>query len=149
MENQYQQGIIQIDNFQGPFDLLLALIKDKKLDIFEVNLVDVVNEYVKIIESLVNENVDLVSEYLVMAASLINLKARLLLKEPSENKKVAKQTQSLLTRLSIYQSFKNLATFLKEREGIGLKVLTKKTSDMSEFIKPVDPTRLDGQGNVI
>ncbi|WP_128008377.1 segregation/condensation protein A [Mycoplasma sp. ATU-Cv-508] len=75
MENQYQQGIIQIDNFQGPFDLLLALIKDKKLDIFEVNLVDVVNEYVKIIESLVNENVDLVSEYLVMAASLINLKA--------------------------------------------------------------------------
>ncbi|WP_128008376.1 segregation/condensation protein A [Mycoplasma sp. ATU-Cv-508] len=42
-----------------------------------------------------------------------------------------------------------MATLLKQREALGFKTLSKKTSDMSEFVKPSDPTRLDGQGNVI
>lgn len=142
--------IIKIENYDGPFDLLLSLIQNKKLNILDINLVEVANEYVKIIEILLNNhNLDLISEYLLMAATLINLKAKILLKSPEEKKVIEKATTSLLNRLSIYQKFKNIAKILKKYELSTIGFHHKKQSDIKQFMRPVDESKLDSKGNPI
>ncbi len=146
----YKTPVIQIDNYNGPLDLLLSLIKDKKINIFDINLVEVANEYVKIIELLlINNDIDLISEYLVMAATLINLKAKILLKSPQEKKLVEKTKKSLLMHLSIYQKFKNIAEQLRVFELNKMFLHTKKRSNLKAFLLPIDETKLDGKGNPI
>ena len=68
-----------IDKFQGPLDLLLHLIKEADIDIFDINISEITEQYLKYIESMENLNLNIDSEYLVMAAELIEMKSRELL----------------------------------------------------------------------
>ena len=77
-----------LNNFNGPLDLLLELIKKKNVDIFEVDLVEVATQYLKIIEDLQEKDIDIASEYLVMASELLYIKARLILALPEEEEEV-------------------------------------------------------------
>ena len=67
-----------INDFEGPLDLLLHLVKESKMDIYEINIHDIINQYLEFIHNLEEENIDIASEYLVMAAELIHLKSKLL-----------------------------------------------------------------------
>ncbi len=67
------QPVITIESFQGPMDLLLHLIKEKNIDILDLNLNDVTNQYVHFINEELIKNIDLVSEYLPIAAYLLEL----------------------------------------------------------------------------
>ena len=66
-----------INDFEGPLDLLLHLVKESKMDIYEINIHDIINQYLEFIHNLEEENIDIASEYLVMAAELIHLKSKL------------------------------------------------------------------------
>ena len=72
-----------IDKFQGPLDLLLHLIKESDIDIFDINITEITDQYLKYIESMETLNLNIDSEYLVMAAELIEMKSRELL--PNED----------------------------------------------------------------
>ena len=71
-------------DFEGPLDLLLHLVKESKMDIYEINICEIINQYLEFIHSLEEENIDIASEYLVMASELIHLKSKLLINRKDE-----------------------------------------------------------------
>ena len=70
---------IAINDFEGPLDLLLHLVKEMKMDIYEIDTSVIIEEYLKYIENMQDLNIDIASEFLVMAAELIHLKSKMLL----------------------------------------------------------------------
>jgi segregation and condensation protein A len=74
-----------INDFEGPLDLLLHLVKESKMDIYEINIRTIIEQYLDYIHSLKEKNIDIASEYLVMASELVHLKSKLLInKEETE-----------------------------------------------------------------
>ena len=73
-----------IGDFEGPLDLLLHLIKKSKMEIFEIEISEITNQYLNYIKEMTDMNLDIASEYLVMAAELIELKSRKLLPNKNE-----------------------------------------------------------------
>ena len=71
-------------DFEGPLDLLLHLVKESKMDIYEINISEIINQYLDFIHSLEEKNIDIASEYLVMASELIHLKSKLLINRKDE-----------------------------------------------------------------
>lgn len=135
---------INIHNFNGPLDLLLDLIKDKKTDIFDVNLVELANDYLRIINEIKDTNLEVASEYLVMAATLIQIKARLLLLEPEkEEETVFEDKAKLLKLLAEYQQFKKISTTLREQEFQRSLIHIKSVSNYENFYYEKDPAILD------
>ena len=68
-----------INDFEGPLDVLLHLVKESKMDIYEINISSIIDQYLDFIHNLEDNNIDIASEYLVMASELIHLKSKLLL----------------------------------------------------------------------
>ena len=73
-----------VSDFEGPLDLLLHLVKESKLDIYEINIREIIEQYLDFIHSMEEQNIDVASEYLVMAAELIHLKSKLLINRQDE-----------------------------------------------------------------
>ena len=67
-----------INEFEGPLDLLLHMVKESEMDIYEINISVIIDQYLAFIRSLEEKNIDIASEYLVMASELIHLKSKLL-----------------------------------------------------------------------
>lgn len=136
---------LNINNFNGPLDLLLELVKEKQMDIFDIDLSELATEYVRLIDTLKNTNIDLASEYLVMAATLIQLKARMLLESPDEKAELDAEKKDILKQLVEYQQFKKVAEDLRGKEAERRKYFVKDAEDYSKYESPVDETKLDGQ----
>ena len=73
-----------INDFEGPLDLLLHLVKTSKMDIYEIDIRIIIEEYLEFIEKEKNRNIDIASSYLVMAAELIHLKSKMLIQVHDE-----------------------------------------------------------------
>lgn len=106
--------------FEGPLDLLLQLITSHQLEITELSLVDIVNEYVAFIDDLREMDIEVASEFLLIAATLIQLKARHLLPEDlpldiDEELALAEERDRLLARLLACLTFKDVAAVLRHR----------------------------------
>lgn len=132
--------------FNGPLDLLLELIRKKNVDIFDVDLVEVATQYLKIIEDLQAKDIDVASEYLVMASELIYIKARLILADPEEVKEVEEDKMKILRLIAEYQEFQRISKDLKVQEAKRKEVFIKKPSNTDDFIKEIDDAALDGFG---
>lgn len=135
-----------LGDFNGPLDLLLELIKKKNVDIFEIDLVELANQYLKVIEDLQARNIDIASEYLVMASELIYIKARLILADPEVAKEVEEDKMKLLKLIAEYQEFKQISQSLKYQEQERKKVFIKKPSNLEDFELENDPSILEGYG---
>jgi len=106
--------------FEGPLDLLLQLITSHQLEITEINLVDLVNEYLAYIDLMKDLDIDVTSEFLLIAATLIQLKARQLLPDDEpididEELALAEERDQLLSRLLACLTFKDVAAVLRHR----------------------------------
>ena len=125
-----------IDKFEGPLDLLLHLIKDSDIDIFDINISEVTDQYLKYIESMENLNLNIDSEYLVMAAELIELKSRELLPneaiEDSDDYEEDPKEQ-LINRLIEYQKYKEVAFEFQNLEKDRKLMYSKIPSELTEF----------------
>lgn len=134
MSHQYN---VNINNFQGPLDLLLHLIKEKNLDILEINLLEVCNQYLQFIVQAKKLNLNIASDYLFMASYLLEIKSKILL--PKEivtietEEYLEDQQQKLITRLLEYQQIKFSTNFLKEQEQIRKQLLTKKPEQILAY----------------
>lgn len=125
-----------INDFEGPLDLLLHLLKQSKMDIYEINIVDITSQYVKFIKSMEELNLDIASEYLVMAAELIEMKSKHLLpkKEDEETDDyVENSEEELKRRLLEYKTYKESVMKFKELENTRHEVFTKSPERVSEF----------------
>ncbi len=108
--NKYE---VKIDNFEGPLDLLCHLIEKNKLDIFEVKISDITDQYIDYINAMEEMNLEVTSEFLIMASTLLYLKSKTLL--PKENDDEEELTEEeLLQRIIDYKKYKETSLKLKE-----------------------------------
>ena len=123
---------ITIDNFTGPMDLLLHLIKQSKMDIMNIKLEIIIDEYLNYIKKMEDMNLDIASSYLVMAAELLEIKSKMLLpKEDDDDEDDPKER--LINRLILYQQYKDQIDSFKELESERGNYYTKIPSDLSEY----------------
>jgi segregation and condensation protein A len=109
---------IRLPVFEGPLDLLLHLIRQQKLDIYDIPIALVTRQYVEYLELMESLNVDLAGEFLVMAATLMEVKSRMLLPKPppQADEEGEDPRQELVDRLLEYQRFKEAAEVFREME---------------------------------
>jgi segregation and condensation protein A len=127
---------IKIPAFEGPFDLLLHLIKENKIDVYDIPIALITGQYLQYIEIMKELNLEIAGEFLVMASTLIHIKSRMLLppdeEVPSEGQEDPRR--ELVQRLLEYQTFKEAALSLKKREDDWMKVFCKEpVSDREEI----------------
>ena len=109
----------KLDNFEGPLDLLLHLIKDAKLDIMTIKLADITEQYLEYMQDLDNIDMDRASEFITVAATLIEIKSKHLLPVESEESEEVEDSEALLLqRLKEYEVFKKTGQRLREIEDI-------------------------------
>lgn len=109
----------RLDNFEGPLDLLLHLIKSSKMDIMDVKLADITEQYLDYMQDLSSVDMERASEFITVAATLIEIKSKYLLPVMTEEVEEEEDSEALLLRrLKEYELFKNIGATLKEREDI-------------------------------
>lgn len=134
---------IKITNFEGPFDLLLHLIKENKMNIYDIKIYEITNQYISYINKMKSLDLEVTSEFIVMASRLLEIKSRMLLpKMEKEETSEEDLKDQLINRLIEYKKFKSAAEFLKQRELQTGLVFTKKP----EIINDIENTDIDLRG---
>lgn len=87
---------IKIDNFEGPLDLLIYLIEKNKMDIYDINLTEITDQYIEYLNAMEEMNLEIASEFLIMASSLLYLKSKKLL--PKQEDETEELTEEELIR---------------------------------------------------
>ncbi|MFY4775925.1 segregation/condensation protein A [Metabacillus sp. RGM 3146] len=141
---------VKINAFEGPLDLLLHLINRLEIDIYDIPVAQITEQYMYYIHAMKELELDVASEYLVMAATLLSIKSKMLLPkqeeelfeddymtEPEEDPR-----DELMQRLIEYRKYKEAADDLKAREEDRSLVYTKPPSDLSEFSSDIQPDKL-------
>ena len=129
---------IEVNDFNGPLDLLLHLIKTSKMDIYDIDIKVITKEYIDYINNNKELTIDACSEYLVMAAELIHLKSKQLLNKNNEEEETEYEInneEELRNRLLEYQKIKELASDFRELETKRGNVYTKLPENLNEFRK--------------
>lgn len=124
-----------IDKFSGPLDLLLHLIKQSNIDIYDIKIEEITIQYLDYINKMEELNLNIASSYLVMAAELIEMKASLLLPKPeiAEDEYEEDPKEKLIQRLIEYQNYKDVISKFHDLEQERQQYYTKKASDISEY----------------
>lgn len=125
---------IKIDAFEGPLDLLLHLIKESKVDIWDIKIVDITDQYLNYIKSMEKLNLNIASEYLVMASELMEMKSKLLLPR-TEIEEVEEEDprEKLIKKLIDYQKYKEMTKNFKELEQERHEFYTKAPESLKEY----------------
>lgn len=126
---------VTINDFEGPMDLLLHLVKENNIDIIELNVEEITEQYLKYIEEAEELNLDIASEYLTLAAELIEIKSMSLLpkKVVVEDDYEEDPRENLIARLIEYQKYKEVTKDLKELEQQRKHFYSKSPSNLKEF----------------
>ncbi len=129
---------LKIDDFEGPYDLLLHLIKEKKMDLLNLKLEIIVDEYLEFIHKMQEMNLNIASSYLVMSSELIEMKSRLLLPRNVEENDEEEEDpkEELVNRLIEYQKYKDLTEDFKELEEERKQIYTKLPENLQEYKEP-------------
>jgi segregation and condensation protein A len=109
---------VRLQNFEGPLDLLLHLIKKHELDIYDIPIAIITQQYLEYLDMMQELNLEVAGEFLVMAATLIHVKSRMLLPrpDPSQEDPAEDPREALVRRLLEHQKFKAAAELLHEKE---------------------------------
>ena len=125
---------VTINDFNGPMDLLLHLIKQSKMNIFDLKLEVIIDEYLDYINSQVELNLNIASSYLVMASELIEIKSKMLLpRNEEEESEEEDPKERLINRLIEYQKYKDQVDKFKELEYSRNMYHTKIPSNISDY----------------
>ena len=126
----------KINDFEGPLDLLLHLIKQSKMDILNIEIVSLTNQYLNFIEKMEKLNLTVASEYLVLATDLIYLKSKYLLPKQDdvlEDEEYLEVKENLVNRLLEYEHYKEITGTFKELEEQRKEIYTKVPSSLKEY----------------
>ena len=128
-----------INDFEGPLDLLLHLIKDNKMEISDINVESITNQYLNFINKMKEESFDVASEYLVMASELVHLKSKMLvnIKDDSDDEYEINTVSDLQEKLLEYERIKDITNTFKDLESKRLDFYTKIPSNLDEYKKDI------------
>jgi len=140
MEHQEFESILEaypvhLDNFDGPLDLLLHLIKRHEVNIYDIPITLITRQYLEYIDLMQEMNLDIAGEFLVMAATLIHIKSRMLLPrpDPTQDDPEEDPREALVRRLLEHQKFKAAAELLHERETLRSAQWTRPDGPIAEI----------------
>lgn len=136
---------VKLEVFEGPLDLLLHLIDKNKIDIYDIPIVEITNQYMEYIRNMQKEDLNIMSEFLVMAATLLDIKCKMLL--PKEVKNDEEETedprQELVDQLLQYKMYKYMAGELNDRQFDSEHMMFKEPTIPDEVLKYKEPVNLD------
>lgn len=139
---------LTLDDFEGPLDLLLHLVKSSKMDIYEIDTSKVIEEYLAFINSLDSDDLDDASEYLVMASELIHLKSRLLINlklDDTDSEYSINSEEDLKNKLIEYEKYKEVSEMFKTLEENRKDYYTKLPVNIKDF---EDNYKLQNDGSI-
>ena len=130
--------VVTIDNFDGPLDLLLHLIKEQDIDIYDIKIEDITKQYLDYIRHMKELNLEIASEYLVMASELIEMKSKMLLpkkKEKEDDDYEEDPRELLIERLLAYKRYKEVTSEFKDLELTRKMVFTREPDNLNRYVK--------------
>ncbi|MGH9407934.1 MAG: segregation and condensation protein A [Vicinamibacterales bacterium] len=133
---------VRLQNFEGPLDLLLHLIKKSEVSIYDIPITVITAQYIEYIDLMQELNLDIAGEFLVMAATLIHIKSRMLLPRPDPTQEDPEEDprDALMRRLLEHQKFKAAAELLHERETLRSAQWTRPDGPIAEIAgEPPEP----------
>ncbi|MCD8325924.1 MAG: segregation/condensation protein A [Lachnospiraceae bacterium] len=143
---------VKLEKFEGPLDLLLHLIEKNKIDIYDIPIVEITDQYLDYIHTMDHEDLDVVSEFLVMAATLLDIKCKMLLpREVDEEGEELDPRAELVQRLLEYKLYKYMSLELKDREltaGQAVYRGERLPEEVKAFKAPVNYEELIGDMNL-
>jgi len=126
----------KINDFEGPLDLLLHLIKENKMSIFDIEITTLTAQYLELVEQAKNINLEVASDFLVMASTLLEIKSKSLLPKPEieiDDEYQENSQDELVKRLLEYKKYKEISEELKEYNETRNLFYTKPLEDLSKY----------------
>ena len=120
---------VDLEVFQGPLDLLLYLIRKDEIDIYDIPIARITEQYMQYVEMMQCLNLELAGEYILMAATLIRIKAKLLLPRDTDDLEDADPRQELVAALLEYKKFKEASEILREKRLMEERIFTPPAVD--------------------
>lgn len=139
LERSIMNYTFYINDFEGPLDLLLHLVKQSKMNIYDINLFDLIKEYLDFINEMQELNIDVASEYLSMASELVHLKSKMLVNKNDDNEEDTddefniKSEEDLRNKLLEYENIKNITSQFKNLESKRNEIYTRLPENLKEY----------------
>ena len=138
---------VTLEKFEGPLDLLLHLIEKNKINIYDIPIVEITEQYMEYIRQMQEQDMEVMSEFLVMAATLLNIKSKMLLpqEEPEDTEEPVDPRQELVERLLQYKMYKYASLELSDRQLDAGRMLFKEANlppEIADYKEPVDTQAL-------
>ena len=134
---------VKLNVFEGPLDLLLHLIDKNKIDIYDIPIVEITDQYMEYIHAMEKEDLGIMSEFMVMAATLLDIKCRMLLpKEINEEGEEEDPRAELVQKLLEYKMYKYMSYELRDKMAEAAKSIYKLPSlpkEVEDYKAPIDP----------
>ena len=135
---------VKLEVFEGPLDLLLHLIDKNKVDIYDIPIVEITNQYMDYIHAMEKEDLNVMSEFLLMASTLLDIKCKMLLpKEVNEEGEEEDPRQELVGQLLQYKMYKYMSYELRDRQVEGERLMFKEPTIPKEVKTYEEPVDLD------
>mgnify|MGYP000300335336 FL=1 len=126
----------KINEFEGPLDLLLHLIKESKMNIMDIEIEKITEQYMNYLDLQEKMNLEIASEYLVMASELIEIKSKLLLPNPKNDEGEEEDPrEELVNRLLEYQAYKEITKVLQDKENLRKEIYTKAPENIRNYVE--------------
>lgn len=135
----------KINEFEGPLDLLLHLIKESKMDIMNIEIEKITEQYMDYLDEQEKMNLEIASEYLVLASELLEIKSKMLLPsfKNEEEEEEEDPREELVNRLLEYQAYKEITKVLQEKENLRKEIYTKSPENIKNYIDEVKEINVD------
>ena len=131
---------VKLEAFEGPLDLLLHLIDKNKIDIYDIPIVMITEQYMEYIKQMETEDMNIMSEFLLMAATLLDIKCKMLLpKEADEEGEEEDPRAELVQKLLEYKMYKYMSFELKDRQFSAERNMYKPATIPEEILKHQEP----------
>jgi len=143
--------LYKLDIFEGPLDLLLHLIDKSEIDIYNIPIKEITDQYLEYMQAMQELELDLASEFLVMAATLLSIKSKMLLPKPPvieldpyDDPEDYDPRAELVQKLIEYRKYKTIADLLREKEVERSLVYTREPEDLTPFLPKVPDNPVKG-----
>ena len=132
---------VQLQSFEGPFDLLVYLIENAEMSIYDIKISEITTQYLAYIKAMEERDVALAAEFMVLASSLIEIKSKMILPRMTEDGQALVEEDprtELVARLVEYKQFKEIAEMLEQREERSFNIFEKPQEDISQYLDNPD-----------
>jgi segregation and condensation protein A len=132
---------VKLNIFEGPFDLLVYLIENARMSIYDISVSEITSQYLEYIEEMKKTDVMMASEFMVLAATLIDIKSKMLLPRTApdgDSGDYEDPRTALVQKLLEYKKFKGASEMLTQREEDTLRIFEKPKEDLSPFVSEPD-----------